>query len=190
DPSQSGPTGALGDIGTHAMNLLEHVTGDQIHELYAVMETKVAGRRLDDDDSVLLRMKSGATGVLLASQVCFGKENALTLRVFGTTGALEWNQEHPNDLWVTEQDGVVRRLRAGLSATTANSRFLTRIPPGHPEGYLEGFANTYRAFARAIVGEPDLDAPFPTAEDGLRGIAFLETCLQSSRRREWVSLST
>jgi predicted dehydrogenase len=189
DPAQSGPTGALGDIGTHALNLLEHVTGLEVEALYAVMETKVAGRRLDDDDTVLLRMAEGATGVLLASQVCFGKENALTLRVFGTKGAMEWSQEHPNDLWVTEQDGVVRRIRTGTEATSSESRALTRTPPGHPEGYLEGFANVYAAFARTVAGKGRPDDVFPTVDDGLRGVRFLEACVRSSKQGTWISLS-
>ena len=188
DPSQSGPVGALGDIGTHAFNLLEHVTGLRVQRLLAVLKTYVEGRRLDDDDTVLLELDQGATGTLLASQVCYGRENGLRLRVFGTKGGLSWRQEHPNDLHWIDEDTVTRTLRPGSPATGDASQSLTRTPPGHPEGYLEGFANIYGAFARAIRGESDLPDAFPTVDDGLRGIRFISACLQSSAKSAWVDL--
>jgi predicted dehydrogenase len=120
--------------------------------------------------------------------VCFGRENGLRLRVFGTEGAIDWRQEHPNDLRLTGADGVVRLLRAATEATTAASRSLTRLPAGHPEGYLEGFANVYRGFARAIAGQAGGDAPFPTVQDGLRGMRFLAAALRSAGGRGWVDL--
>ncbi|MFQ5653439.1 MAG: Gfo/Idh/MocA family protein [Planctomycetota bacterium] len=205
DPARAGPAGALGDIGTHAFHLLEHVTGLRVRSLLAVLETFVKGRALDDDDMLLLRLEGGATGTLCSSQVCFGRENGLALRVFGTRGALEWRQEHPNDLCFTDESGAVRTLRAATTATGEASRSLTRTPPGHPEGYIEGFANIYRAFARAVRradgegraggdggadagGEIDLDAPYPTIADGVRGIRFIAAALESSREGRWVEL--
>ena len=188
DPTQSGPVGALGDIGTHAFQLLEHVSGLWVEKLFAVLKTFVPGRRLDDDDTCLLELSGGATGTLHASQVCFGRENGLALRIFGTKGALAWAQEHPNDLHWTQPDGSVRLLRTATGATGAASRALTRTPSGHPEGYLEGFANLYRAFARAIRGERGPAAAFPSVRDGLRGLEFIEAALRSSRAGQWTTL--
>ncbi len=188
DPAQSGPVGALGDIGTHAFHLLEHVTGAQVESLHALLSTFVPGRRLDDDDMVLLKLGGGASGVLCSSQVCHGRENALTLRVFGTKGALAWSQEHPNDLQLTREDGAVTTLRTATGATSAASRSLARLPPGHPEGYLEGFANIYRAFARRIRGASPEESAFPTVDDGVRGLRFIDACLKSSASASWQSL--
>jgi predicted dehydrogenase len=185
DPAQSGPVGALGDIGTHAFHLLEHVSGVRVASLHAVLSTFVPGRRLDDDDMVLLKMEGGASGVLCSSQVCHGRENALTLRLFGTKGALAWSQEHPNDLLVTGENGAVTTLRTATPATSAAACSLTRLPAGHPEGYLEGFANIYRAFARRIRGATEEESPFPTVEDGLRGLRFIDACLKSSAQSAW-----
>ena len=189
DPARSGPVGALGDIGTHAFQLLEHVTGQRVASLFAMLDTHVAGRALDDDDMLLLRLEGGATGTLCASQVCFGRENGLRLRIYGTEGALEWAQEHPNDLHVTDADGVVRTLRTATAATGDASRALTRTPPGHPEGYLEAFANIYAAFARRIRALPDaMEDPFPGIDDGVRGIAFIAAALESSRSESWATI--
>ncbi|MSR74278.1 MAG: Gfo/Idh/MocA family oxidoreductase [Planctomycetes bacterium] len=189
DPARSGPVGALGDIGTHAFNLLEHVSGLRVEQLHAVLHTFVSGRRLDDDDMVLLRFAGGASGVLCSSQVCFGRENGLALRVFGTKGALAWQQEHPNDLHWTQEDGSVKLLRSAGATTSDASRSLTRTPSGHPEGYLEGFANLYRAFARRIRGDADIEAAFPTVHDGVRGLRFIDACLKSSADSAWVPLA-
>lgn len=188
DPARSGPVGALGDIGTHAFNLLEHVTGLRVNELYARLETFVEGRRLDDDDTVLLKLDGGATGTLLSSQICYGRENGLALRVYGTAGGFHWRQEHPNDLEWIQTDGSVKVIRPGTPAAGEAAGVLTRTPAGHPEGYLEGFANVYRAAARAIRGEADLEAPYTTVEEGVRGLAFITACLESSKDERWVSL--
>ena len=189
DPAQSGPVGALGDIGTHAHHLLEHVTGKRVTRLFGTLKTVVPGRALDDDDMLLIELEGGATGTLVASQVCFGRENGLRLRVFGTTGALEWAQEHPNDLRLTDPGGVVRTLRSSTAATGDASRSLTRTPPGHPEGYLEAFANIYSAFARAVRGETEaLDAAYPGIEEGVRGVEFISAALESSAGGTWVTL--
>jgi len=189
DPARSGPAGALGDIGTHAFHLLEHVTGLRVIRLFAVLSTFVEGRVLDDDDMLLLELEGGATGTLCASQVCFGRENGLRLRVFGTRGAIDWDQEHPNDLRFTDESGAVQIVRTASSATGEASRSLTRLPAGHPEGYLEAFANIYAAFARAVRGERErLDDPYPTAADGVRGIRLIGAALRSARESRWVDL--
>lgn len=189
DPARSGPVGALGDIGTHAFQLLEHVTGLKVQRLLAVLHTFVEGRPLDDDDMLLLELQGGATGTLCASQVCFGRENGLRLRIFGTRGALEWDQEHPNDLRFTDETGSTRIVRTATGATGEASQSLTRTPPGHPEGYLEAFANIYAAFARAVRGEKEtLDDPFPTVQEGARGMRFIAAALRSSRENRWIEL--
>ncbi|MAG58238.1 MAG: oxidoreductase [Planctomycetes bacterium] len=188
DPAQSGPVGALGDIGTHAFNLLEHVTGLRVTDLYAVLRTFVEGRRLDDDDMVLINLDNGASGTLCSSQVCFGRENDLHLRAFGTSGAISWRQEHPNSLDVTGENGAVTTLRTATGATGAASTSLTRTPSGHPEGYLEGFANIYAAFARRLRGEDDLEDAYPTVHDGVRGVRFISACLASSSAGAWTEL--
>ncbi|MDE0958542.1 MAG: Gfo/Idh/MocA family oxidoreductase [Planctomycetota bacterium] len=189
DPTRSGPVGALGDIGTHAHQLLEFVTGERVTSIYAILDTFVEGRALDDDDMILLKMANGATGTLCSSQVCFGKENGLKLRIFGTEGAIEWEQEHPNDLKVTGTDQSMTTIRTATAAAGEESASLTRTPAGHPEGYLEAFANIYRAFARAVRGQDQpLADPFPTIEDGVRGIQFIGAALLSSEENRWVDI--
>ena len=195
DPDRSGAGGAIGDIGTHAYNLARFVTGLQLTELSAELTSFVPGRRVDDDAQVRLRFDGGARGLLWASQVAPGNENALKLRVFGEKGALEWAQEDPNYLWYTPL-GEPKRLmtRAGAGAGDAAGR-VTRVPPGHPEGYLEGFATIYREAADAIrahqAGAPRPDGvTFPTIEDGLEGVAFVDACVRSSKRNgAWVQLN-
>lgn len=188
DPKRSGPGGALGDIGTHAFNLLEHVTGERVKRLYGRRSMFVKGRKVDDDAMVLLEMSGGGSGTLCCSQVCVGEENGLRLRVYGAEGGLEWHQHHPNDLKVSWKDRApeLRRTANGYLAPAARS--LGRVPPGHPEGYLEGFANIYRAFARAIRGEKDLEDAFPNVQDGVRGVKFIEAVIASSKSGDWVSL--
>lgn len=189
DPSRSGPVGALGDIGTHAHQLLEFITNSRVSRIFAVLNTFVDGRALDDDDMLLVEMENGATGTLCSSQVCFGRENGLKIRVFGTRGALEWQQEHPNDLQVTGEDGSVTTIRTATGAASAAANSLTRTPPGHPEGYLEAFANIYAAFARAVRGEGQpVEDPYPTVADGVRGIRFITAALQSSSEGRWVEI--
>jgi predicted dehydrogenase len=187
DPKRSGPCGGMGDIGTHAANLAEHITGSRIDSLYAVLKTWVAGRPLDDDGMVLFKLKNGATGTLAASQVCVGKENALMIRIFGTKGGLTWQQEHPNDLLVTWKDRAPELRRPGNGWLHEETKTLQRIPAGHPEGYLESFANLYKSFARSIRGEKDIANAHPTVSDGLAGMRFLRACLKSSKEGSWVA---
>jgi len=185
DPARSGAGGCIGDIGTHAYNLACFVTGLELDELLAQLSTFVAGRRLDDDVQILLKWKGGARGVLLASQVAVGNQNGLRLRIYGTRGGLEWAQEDPNYLWFTPH-GEQRRLvsRGGPGAGPEAAR-VTRVPFGHPEGYLEGFATIYAEAARAIraaqAGKlPDPAVMFPTVEDGIAGMKFIEAAVTSS----------
>ncbi|HHZ11066.1 MAG TPA: Gfo/Idh/MocA family oxidoreductase [Rhizobiales bacterium] len=195
DPKQSGAGGAIGDIGTHAYNLARFVTGLELEQLSADLTAFVPGRLLDDNAHVMLRFRGGAKGMLWASQVAPGNENALKLRVYGTRGGIEWAQEDPNYLWYTPF-GEPKRLitRAGAGAGEAAGR-VSRIPPGHPEGYLEGFANIYAEAARAIRaarekgGKPPKGVLFPTIDDGVEGIAFVEACVKSSKKNgAWTSL--
>ncbi|RMH04890.1 MAG: gfo/Idh/MocA family oxidoreductase, partial [Planctomycetota bacterium] len=190
DPARSGPGGSLGDIGTHAFNLLEHVTGRRVARLLGQRSSFVPGRKVDDDAQVLLELDNGATGTLACSQVCVGRENGLRLRVYGTEGAIEWDQEHPNDLVVRWKDRPAEIRRTGNGYLGAAAQSLGRIPPGHPEGYLEAFANLYRAAARAIRGEDDLDDAYPTVEDGVRGVRFIEKVIESSEARAWVEFES
>jgi predicted dehydrogenase len=187
DPSKSGPAGAVGDIGSHAFNLAEFVTGERVERLAAELTTFAPGRRLDDDAHMLLRFESGARGALWCSQVAVGEENALTLRVYGERGALAWNQENPNVLVHTplgEPPRLIRRNGAGAGAV---SQRVSRIPAGHPEGYLEGFATLYSDIADQIEArlagrEPPAEAlDVPTVDDGVRGVAFIEAAVRSGR---------
>lgn len=187
DPSRSGPGGALGDIGTHAFNLLEHVIGKPVTRLAGRVETFVEGRELDDDAMVLVEMENGATGSIFCSQVCAGRENGLRLRIYGTEGGIEWDQEHPNDLLVHRKESPSEVRRTGNAYLSPAAQKLGRIPSGHPEGYLEGFANLYRGFAAAIQKEEITSGDFPTAADGVRGVRFIEAVLQSaSENGKWV----
>ncbi|MDA0668295.1 MAG: Gfo/Idh/MocA family oxidoreductase [Planctomycetota bacterium] len=188
DPSRSGPGGALGDIGTHAFHLLEHVSGERVTRLFGHRSSFVPTRKVDDDAMVLLEFADGATGTLTASQVCTGRENGLRLRIYGTEGGIEWEQENPNDLRVLKKDGAFEVRRPGNAYVGAGAASLTRLPGGHPEGYLEGFANIYTAFARAIRGEENLDHPYPTVEEGQRGVLFIESVIASSEQAKWVQL--
>ena len=196
DPAQSGAGGSTGDIGTHAFNLAEFVSGLELESLSADVHTFVEGRRLDDNAHVLLRFKGGAKGTLWCSQVAVGCENGLKLRVFGTKGGLEWAQEHPNHLSFTRLGEPPQLITRGGSGSGAAAGRLSRTPSGHPEGYLEGFANIYAEAAEAIVAargdeQPDADVVFPTVYDGLRGVAFVETCIASSKRNgAWLSMQT
>ena len=193
DPAQSGAGGSTGDIGTHAFNLASFVTGLTLESLAADLQSFVPGRRVDDNGHVLLRFQGGARGMLWCSQVAAGNENALRLRVYGTKGGLEWAQEDPNYLWFTPL-GQPKRLitRGGAGAGAAAAR-VSRVPPGHPEGYLEGFATIYAEAARAIRAKeagtsPDADVVFPTAADGVAGVAFVDACVRSSQRNgAWVT---
>lgn len=195
DPSKSGQGGAIGDIGTHAANLAEYVTGSDITEINAVLNTVVKGRKLDDDSSMLIRFDNGASGVLLATQVAAGDENNLNIRVYGEKGGLEWRQEEPNTLVVKWLDKPKEIFRAGWGYLSDASKRNTRTPSGHPEGYLEAFANIYMAFGRAVrdykpgkkINPAKYD--FPDVEDGVKGMAFVEAVVKSSTStRKWTAI--
>lgn len=194
DPERSGAGGATGDIGTHAYNLACFVSGLTPEALAADLSVFVPGRALDDNAHVLLRFTGGAKGMLWASQVAPGNENGLRLRVYGEKGGLEWAQEDPNYLWHAPFGEPRRRITRNGAGAGPEAGRVSRIPPGHPEGYLEGFANIYAEAARAIrAHQADEPMPegvvFPTLADGLAGMRFVEACVQSSRRNAgWVTL--
>jgi predicted dehydrogenase len=194
DPKQSGMGGAIGDIGTHAANLAEYITGLQITEICAMLNTVVKGRHLDDDSSMLLRFNNGASGVLMATQVAAGEENNLNIRIYGETGGLEWRQEEPNTMilkWLGKPKEIIR---AGQGYLSDVAKGYTRTPAGHPEGYLEAFANIYRSFTRAVrdfkpgkklnIAKYD----FPDVADGVRGMNFVQTVVKSANStRKWTA---
>ncbi|MEO0734596.1 MAG: Gfo/Idh/MocA family oxidoreductase [Bacteroidota bacterium] len=195
DPAKSGMGGAMGDIGTHAENLAEYITGLKITEVCAELTSFVEGRRLDDDANILLRMEGGAKGVLHCSQIAVGEENGLNIRVWGETGGLEWHQQEPNTLIVKNLEGPATHYRTGVGSLTAAAQAAQRVPAGHPEGYLEAFANIYKHFAMCVQArlagtEPDpLHTDFPTVHDGLRGMVFVEKVVENSRGTEkWTRL--
>jgi predicted dehydrogenase len=186
DPARSGAGGCIGDIGTHAYNLADFITGIDVAELCAELTTFVPGRRLDDDVQILLRYRNGAKGFLWASQVAPGHENGLKIRVYGTRAALEWVQAEPNAMMFSPL-GQNRQIitRNGAGADAANKRG-SRVPAGHPEGYLEGFATLYTEAAEAILAAreglaPPAEVTFPTIDDGLKGLAFIEAAIRSSK---------
>jgi predicted dehydrogenase len=186
DPARSGLAGAIGDIGSHAENLMATVTGLELESICADLTIFVPGRRLDDDGNVLLRFKNGAKGVLIASQIEVGCENDLRLRVFGSTGTLEWHQEEPNRLLHAPIDGPLRVLTRGSPWLGEAARRATRLPTGHPEAFIEAFANVYlgvaahiRAVQAGSVPDP-LDADYPRLDDGARGVRFIEKVVQSA----------
>jgi predicted dehydrogenase len=192
DPARSGAGGSTGDIGTHAFNLASFVTGLKVEELAADLQRFVPGRRLDDNAHVLLRYQGGARGMLWCSQVATGNENALRLRVYGTKAGIEWAQEDPNYLWVTPLGQPRMKISRGGAGAGPEAGRVTRVPPGHPEGYLEGFANIYAEAARAILARRDgvaLDSAvtFPGLKEGVEGVAFVDACVRSSARNgAWV----
>jgi hypothetical protein len=197
DPSRSGAAGCVGDIGTHAENLAEYITGLKIHELAADLTSFVEGRQLDDDANILLRFEGGAKGVLHCSQISVGEENNLNIRVYGEKGGLEWHQKEPNTLlvkWLDKPMEVYRTANGYLgSAAAANSR----TPAAHPEGYLEAFANIYRNFANHIRARLEGQEPsplvldYPKIEDGVRGMAFIDAVVSSSKQNAaWTRVET
>jgi predicted dehydrogenase len=195
DPAQAGPAGSLGDLGTHAHNIVEFVTGLPVEAVCADLTAFVPGRRVDDNAHALLRFAGGARGMLWSSQVSPGNENALRLRVFGEKGGLDWAQEHPNQLRWSPLGAAPQVLARGAGGLTPDAAHATRIPAGHPEGYLEAFAQLYRDAAEQIAarieGRPPDPAALllPTVEDGARGVAFLVAALESSARGgAWVAL--
>lgn len=194
DPKRSGAGGAIGDIGTHAFNLAAYVSGLEVEQLAADLQSFVPGRQVDDNAHIMLRFSEGARGTLWCSQVAPGNENGLRLRIYGEKGGLEWSQEDPNYLWHAPFGEPPRKItRNGPGAGDAAAR-LSRIPPGHPEGYLEGFANIYSEAAQAIRaaqsgGKPDPMVHYPTIKDGLNGVKFIDACIRSSQNNSsWVDL--
>ena len=186
DPARAGAGGCLGDIGTHAYNLADFIAGIDVSEICAEVTTFVPGRKLDDDVQILLRYANGARGFLWASQVAPGHENGLKIRIYGSNGAIEWVQAEPNHL-IWSPLGANRQIvtRNGAGAGPASKR-VSRVPGGHPEGYLEGFANIYTEAAEAIVAarkglKASPDVVFPTIEDGVKGLVFIETAIRSSK---------
>ncbi|MDE2595449.1 MAG: Gfo/Idh/MocA family oxidoreductase [Sphingomonadales bacterium] len=188
DPARAGLGGCIGDIGVHAFQLAEFITGLRVERLFADLGAVVPGRLLDDDCTVLLRFDNGARGVLLASQIEVGELNGLRIRVYGDQGGLVWKQEVPNSLTLHTLDGRTEVVHAGGPQLGFDAASRTRTPTGHPEGYLEAFANLYRDFAALLRGEA---APLlPGIADGLRGMAFIATAVEASRAEAgWVSLS-
>jgi len=193
DPKQSGGAGCMGDIGTHAENLSEYITGLKITYLCADLTIFVKGRKLDDDGNVLLRFNNGARGVMHASQVSIGEENNLAIWIYGEEKSLEWHQEHPNYLYVKVPDGPLQVWRRGndyVGAKSPAAGRATRLPFGHPEAFFEAFANIYRNFADTVRArltrtKPDpLALDFPNVDDGLRGMLFIETVLASSKSKQ------
>ncbi len=196
DPAKSGGGGAIGDIGTHAANLAEYITGSPITEVCAMLNVVVKGRKLDDDSSMLLKFENGATGTLLATQVAAGEENNLNIRVYGEKGGLEWHQEEPNTLIVKWLDKPREVYRVGCGYLSETAKKNTRTPNGHPEGYLEAFANLYMNFAKAVREHKPgkkFDPSrydFPDVADGVRGLAFVETVIKSSKsNQKWTKIN-
>ncbi|WON93313.1 MULTISPECIES: Gfo/Idh/MocA family oxidoreductase [unclassified Sphingobacterium] len=187
DPEKSGKSGCMGDIGTHAAHLAEYISGLKITKMCADLQTFVTGRKLEDDGNILLGFENGATGVLSASQVAAGEENALKIRVYGELGGLEWNQQDANTLIFKQLDAPTQLFRAGQQYLSPIAKHNIRLPAGHPEGYIEAFANIYRNFAATLLAsmqgiEPrEEDTDFPTVADGLRGMKFLETVIASGK---------
>ncbi|MFB9863486.1 Gfo/Idh/MocA family protein [Rufibacter immobilis] len=190
DPQRSGKSGCMGDIGTHAAHLAEYISGLQIEQVCAQLNTVVEGRALDDDGHVLLRFSQGASGMLTASQVMAGEENNLRIRVYGEKGGLEWAQQEPNTLLLKWQDQPAQVLRTGGAGLSSYATHNTRTPAGHPEGYIEAFANLYRNFGMALAARLEGTTPpaealdFPSVQDGVRGMAFIETVVASSASAE------
>ncbi len=195
DPSKSGIAGAMGDIGTHAFNLAEYVSGLSVVNICADINSMVQGRKLDDDGAVLLHFNTGASGVLIATQVAAGEENNVKIRVYGQKGGIEWKQEDANTLLVKWLDKPTEIWRAGNGYLSSFAQHNCRTPAGHPEGYLEAFANHYRNFALTIKAETNGEKPkaewldFPGIEEGLRGMLFIEKVIESGRsEKKWISM--
>jgi predicted dehydrogenase len=183
DPAQAGISCCMGDIGVHAFNLAEFVAGLTVRELAAELNSFGPGRKLDDDGAVLLRFEGGARGVLVASQICTGEENNLRLRIYGEKAGIDWRQEEPNSLWFRPLDGPAQLLRTAVAGTGSEAAAVTRVPSGHPEGYIEAFGTVFREFAQ-LLGAPEKSAhsggTVPGISAALRGMAFIETTVESS----------
>lgn len=196
DPGKSGIAGAMGDIGTHAFNLAEYVSGLHTSQICADINIVVQGRKLDDDGAVLLKYDNGASGVLIATQVAAGEENNVKIRVYGETGGIEWKQEDANTLLVKWLDKPVEVWRAGTGYLSSFAKNNCRTPSGHPEGYLEAFANHYRNFALCIKARLAGETPqpewldFPGIEEGVRGMAFIENVIASGKSdQKWTAFA-
>lgn len=187
DPEKSGIAGAIGDIGSHAENLVHTVTGLEVEEICADLTTFVPGRRLDDDGNLLIRYEGGARGVMIASQVSAGEENALSIRVYGTEGGLEWRQEEPNSLCHRPAGQPERVLKRGNDYLCEEAKSAIRLPAGHPEAFIEAFANVYGAFVAAVRdGASGVAGDFPTVGDGARGVHFIEKTVESAEsEKKW-----
>lgn len=196
DPSQSGKGGAIGDIGTHAENLVEFMTGIEIESLAADLTSFGKGRVLDDDANFLIRLENGAKGVLTCSQIATGEENNLTIQIYGTKGSMEWHQENPNELIVRWLDQAKQIYTPGGNGNLPYSANYVRIPSGHPEGFLEAFANIYRDFADEIIRKRNGESfsnplPFPSIDDGIKGMQFIDAAVESSENNSaWVNISS
>lgn len=195
DPKKSGIAGAMGDIGTHAENLAEYITGLQIKRMCADLSILVDGRRLDDDGNVLLEFDNGAKGILSASQISAGEENNLRIRIYGEKAGLEWSQMEPNSLIVRWLDKSTEIMRTGVGKLSPEAQAHTRLPAGHPEGYLEAFANIYRNFAKCVQArlqnkKPNkLHTDFPSVADGVRGMQFIAKVVASSKSKsKWTKM--
>jgi predicted dehydrogenase len=194
DPKRSGKAGCMGDIGTHAFHLAEYISGLKAIELCAELNIFVPGRLLDDDGAALIRFNNGARGVLMASQIAAGEENALKIRVYGNKGGLEWAQMEPNTLWLKWTDRPVEMVRTGKGYMNPVSKHNSRTPAGHTEGYLEAFANIYRNFSFTVRAKLENRKPepewldFPGIEDGIRGMQFIETVVKAGYddAKKWV----
>jgi predicted dehydrogenase len=190
DPSKSGIAGAMGDIGTHAFNLAEYITGLKVTHVCADINIVVEGRKLDDDGAVLLKFDNGASGVLVASQIMAGEENDLNIKVYGERGGLEWKHSDPNTLLIKYPDKPAEIWRAGTGYLSAVAKHNSRTPSGHPEGYIEAFANHYRNFSLCVKAQLNTEQPkeewldFPGVEDGVRGMAFIENVIASGKSNE------
>lgn len=187
DPSKSGISGCMGDIGTHAAQLAEYISGLKITKLCADINIVVQGRKLDDDGNVLLKFDNGANGILVASQIASGEENSLKIKIYGEKGGLEWHQMEPNTLLAKWPDAPTQIYRTGNNYLSNSATFNTRTPSGHPEGYLEAFANLYKNFALTLIAQSEGNEPteemidFPTVADGVRGMAFIENVIASGK---------
>lgn len=185
DPKRSGKAGCMGDIGTHAHHLAEYMTGLKVTELCAELNKFVPNRLLDDDGAVLLRFDNGARGVLMATQIAAGEENAIRIRIYGDKGSVDWEQMEPNTLTVKWLGQPMQVLRTGTSLDSAVAAHNTRTPGGHPEGYLEAFANIYRNFTQTVMAKANGQQPtqemldFPGVEDGIRGMQFIDTVVKA-----------
>lgn len=190
DPAWNGPGGCIGDIGTHAFHLVEYITGLDVTALHATLRSVIPGRRVDDDCTALLKLRNGAQGVLMASQIAVGEGNGLRIRVYGESASLHWQQETPNTLQVRRNDGPDETRHAGMHYLSADAVRATRLPGGHPEGYLEAFAVLYREFADWLeawrASKAEAPATLPGIRAGVRGMRFIERAIESNKSGAWV----